>query len=161
MARTVAWFASPGKVKRLFWDTFAFCAVIAAYTRLQVLGKFALWDIISYMPKRCTYEKKTKKEYNLLQSIRAASLPVVLFLRPQYNLQCSHNYHIHHDRLAGHADPPPSCYFCRQVQGDLLKTSICNFGCLKSFSVRENLPLATKQACFGGRTSMVPQTDVM
>jgi hypothetical protein len=47
LARTVAWFASPGNFKRLFWDTFAFCPVMAASTRLQVLGKFVLWDLVT------------------------------------------------------------------------------------------------------------------
>jgi hypothetical protein len=34
---------------------------MAAYTRLQVRAKFALWGVISYMPKRCTYEKNKKR----------------------------------------------------------------------------------------------------
>ena len=42
MARPDAWFATPGKVKCLSWNTVAFCTVMAAYTRLQILGEFAL-----------------------------------------------------------------------------------------------------------------------
>lgn len=61
VTKTVAWFASPGKVKRFSWDTLASCAVTAAYTCLQVPVKFSLRGVISYMPKRCTYEKNQKR----------------------------------------------------------------------------------------------------
>lgn len=61
IARTVACFDRAGKLRGFFYDIFWLCAIMAACTRLQVLGEFALWDVVRYMPKDAHWRRNEKR----------------------------------------------------------------------------------------------------